>query len=281
MGVLADNPKAEAGRLCRAIGVSRSWFYDAQHPSAPDGDATELRSRIESIVLENCAYGYRRVTMELRRQGIVANHKRVLRVMREESLLCRLRKRLPPYQTNPHKDEVYENLVRGFTPTGTNQAWVADITYIRLPDQFCYLAAVLDLYSRRCIGWKLSLEIDARLAIAALDMALERRNPPTGLIHHSDRGVQYTCGAYGERLDEVGARRSMSAKGTPYDNAKAESFFKTLKQEEVYVSDYRDYHDALRSIEHFLEVVYNYRRLHSTLGYRPPVEFEQLTRTTE
>lgn len=281
MGVLADNPTAEVGRLCSAIGVSRSWFYDAQHRGPEDSASIEFRNRIEHIVLENCAYGYRRVTMELRRRGIVANHKRVLRVMREESLLCRLRKAAPQYAANPDRDGAYVNLLRGFTPTGTNQAWVADITYIRLPNQFCYLAAILDLFSRRCIGWKLSLDIDARLAIAALDMALERRRPPVGLIHHSDRGVQYTCGAYGARLDAMGARRSMSAKGTPYDNAKAESFFKTLKQEEVYVSDYRSFTEALSSIEHFLEVVYNCRRLHSTLGYRPPVEFEQLNHPTE
>ena len=155
-----------------------------------------------------------------------------------------------------------------------DQAWVADITYIRLPTTFVYLAAILDAHSRRCIGWALSRWIDTDLTLAALSMALARRQPAAGVIHHSDRGVQYASGAYVERLEGAGARISMAARGNPYENAKAESFFKTLKAEEVYLKDYRTFEDALMNLEPFIEEVYNTKRLHSSLGYRPPVEFE-------
>jgi transposase InsO family protein len=271
----AEHPEANVERLCACLDVSRSWFYDALSvPLRPDPDVG-LRDEIERIVLENMGYGYRRVTAELHRRGIAANHKRVHRVMAEELLLCRLKKRFVVTTDSAHAHRTYPNLLRDMTLTGVNQAWVADITYIRLPRRFCYLAAILDAFSRRCIGWKLSLQIDARLVLAALDMAIAARSPQPGLVHHSDRGVQYACGEYGARLARAELQRSMCSRGTPYDNARAESFFKTLKTEEVYVQEYADYADAVRSVNHFIDIVYNRRRLHSSLGYRPPVEFEQ------
>ncbi len=157
-----------------------------------------------------------------------------------------------------------------------NQAWQADITYIRLPTGFAYLAAVIDAYSRRCVGWQLSRCIDTNLTLQALDMALAVRPVEPGLVHHSDRGVQYASCAYVERLQSVGALASMSAKGNPYDNAKAESFFKTLKREEVYLKAYRTFAEAEANIGQFIEDVYNQKRLHSSLGYLPPIEFEAL-----
>jgi transposase InsO family protein len=243
---------------------------------APSAEDICLRADVEKIVLANARYGYRRVTAQLQRDGWEINHKRVLRVLREESLLCRLKRRFLVTTDSRHGHRVHPNLLRGTTQTAINQAWVADITYIRLPRRFCYLAAILDAFSRRCVGWKLSLEIDSRLALAALEMALAARQPAAGLIHHSDRGVQYACAAYTGRLQSAGLQVSMSASGTPYDNAKAESFFRTLKQEEVYLSEYEDFPDALRGIDQFIDVVYNHRRLHSSLGYRPPAEFEAL-----
>ena len=168
----------------------------------------------------------------------------------------------------------YPNLLAQTTLSAPNQAWVADITYVRLPTSFVYLACVLDAYSRRCVGWQLSRQIDTQLTLDALEMALTQRQPPPGLIHHSDRGVQYASLAYVARLEQAGARVSMSAKGNPYDNAKAESFFKTLKREEVYLQEYRTFAEAETNLDHFIEAVYNQKRLHSSLGYLPPVEFE-------
>jgi transposase InsO family protein len=241
-----------------------------------DEDAADLRAAAERIVLQFAGYGYRRVTAQLRREGWTANGKRVLRVMREESLLCRLKRRFVVTTDSQHAHCTHPNLLKEAVLTGIDQAWQADITYIRLPRRFCYLASVLDAYSRRCVGWSLGLDIDTGLALSALEMALSQRRPAPGLIHHSDRGVQYACGAYVERLRAAQARVSMSARGTPYDNAKAESFFRTLKQEEVYISDYQDFDEAARSIEHFIGKVYNHKRLHSSLGYVPPAEYERL-----
>lgn len=267
--------------LCALLGVSRSWFYELYEPTghpleqAADPVDVELRAAIETIVEHNSGYGYRRVAAQLRREGWCVNHKRVLRLLREECLLCRLKRRFVPTTDSRHAFAVYPNLLKEQHLTGINQAWVADITYIRLPRRFCFLAAVLDAYSRRCVGYKLSPDIDTALTLAALEMALADRRPQPGLIHHSDRGVQYASSAYVQRLEAAGARVSMSAKGNPYDNAKAESFFRTLKHEEVYLSDYEDYSDALRGIEHFIADVYNTKRLHSSLGYLPPAEFEE------
>jgi len=234
-----------------------------------------LRDAIELIVVEFAGYGYRRVTHALKRSGWQVNHKHVLRVMREESLLCQLKRQFVPMTDSHHGYQVYPNLLATRELTAPNQAWVGDITYIRLPSCFVYLAALLDAYSRRCVGWKLSKRIDTELALGALDMALATRTIEPGLIHHSDRGVQYASTAYVERLHSVQAQISMSAVGNPYDNAKAESFFKTLKREEVYLNQYQTFAEAEANIAQFIEDVYNMERLHSSLGYVPPVEFEK------
>lgn len=194
--------------------------------------------------------------------------------MRQDSLLCQLKRHFLVTTDSAHGLPTYPNLLAQMTLSAPNQAWVADITYVRLPTNFVYLACVLDAYSRRCVGWKLSRQIDTQLTLDALEMALTQRRPASGLIHHSDRGVQYASLAYVARLEQAEARVSMSAKGNPYDNAKAESFFKTLKREEVYLQEYRTFADAETNLGHFIEAVYNLKRLHSSLGYLPPVEFE-------
>ena len=269
-----EHPALSVVGLCELIGVSRSWYYARPGPEETTQHDVELRDAIEHIVLEFPGYGYRRVTEQLRREGWVVNHKRVLRIMREESLLCQLKRRFVVTTDSGHSLETYPNLLAGIVLGGLDEAWVADITYVRLPTAFVYLAAILDAYSRRCIGWALSRWIDTRLTLTALEMAIESRHPPLGFIHHSDRGVQYAAGDYVERLQGVGARISMSAKGNPYDNAKAESFFKTLKAEEVRLKRYETFEEAEADIGHFIGDVYNTKRLHSSLGYLPPVEFE-------
>jgi len=269
-------PSLSVRQLCALLDVNRAWYY--ARPVAASGEdeeeAVRLRDAIERIVLDFPGYGYRRVTHALAREGWPVNHKRVLRVMREESLLCHLKRRFVPTTDSGHDWRTYPNLVKGAIFNAPDQAWVADITYIRLPTGFIYLAAILDAYSRRCVGWALSRWIDTDLTLTALSMALARRQPGPGVIHHSDRGVQYASGAYVERLARAGARISMAARGNPYENAQAESFFKTLKAEEVYLKEYRTFEDALTNLEPFIEAVYNTKRLHSSLGYRPPVEFE-------
>jgi len=272
----ATHPALSVRRLCALFGVGRTQYY--AHAAARVGEQdTALRAAIEGIVLAFPSYGYRRVTAALHREGWMVNHKRVLRVMRQESLLCQLQRRFVVTTDSRHGGRVYPNLLSGMLLTGVNQAWVADMTYIRLPTTFVYLACVLDAYSRRCIGWQLSREIDTALTLAALDHALAQRRPLPGLIHHSDRGVQYASTAYVARLEAVGAQVSMSAVGNPYHNAKAESFFKTLKHEEVYLKDYRTFAEAEVNLAQFIEDVYNVKRLHSSLGYLPPTEFETVT----
>ena len=262
--------------LCRVLSVNRAWYYAAGASSRPAEEDPEvaLRDAIERIVLEFAGYGYRRVTATLKRQGWQVNHKRVLRVMRDESLLCQLKRHFVVTTDSRHRLGSYDNLLQSRELTAPNQAWVADITYIHLPREFVYLAVLLDAYSRRCVGWKLSRCIDTQLALDALDMALAARTPAPGLIHHSDHGVQYASAAYVERLQSVQAQVSMAAVGNPYENAKAESFFKTLKREEVYLNEYRTFEEAQANLAHFIDEVYNVKRLHSSLGYRPPVEFE-------
>lgn len=235
----------------------------------------ELRDEIQRIAFEFPAYGYRPMTAELQRRGWNANRKQVLYWMRTDNLLALRKKRFVITTDSRHGMRVYPNLAKGFEPVGVNQLWVADITYIRLRREFVYLAVILDAWSRKVVGWALGRTLETELALAALRMALNARHPAPGLIHHSDRGVQYAAAAYVALLAEHAIRISMSRKGNPYDNAKCESFMKTLKCEEVYRNEYNDLEEVCHSIRRFLEAVYNQRRLHSALGYRPPVEFEQ------
>jgi len=254
-----------------------TYYYKPCSQEAKLEQDVELRDRIERIVLEFPGYGYRRVTHQLQRQGLRINHKRVLRLMRQAELLCRRRRRFVATTDSQHGFHIYPNLARGMELTGLNQLWLADITYIRLRQEFVYLAAVLDACSRKVVGWALGKTLSTSLTLEALKQAIANRHPPAGCIHHSDRGVQYACDQYVKTLQNSGFQISMSLKGNPYDNAKMESFFKTLKQEEVYLNDYRNLQEAGVRISFFLETVYNQKRLHSALGYLPPAEFEDLT----
>ena len=267
---------ANIQRLCTLGHVSRAGYYRHFGPHAPARDDADLRDLIQRIALDHRHYGYRRIAQELRRQGLIVNAKRVLRLTREDNLLAlRARPFVPRTTDSKHGFAIRPNLTRGARPTGLDQIWVADITYIRLAEDFVYLAVVIDAFSRKVIGWALANHLEARLAIEALDQALSARDPdPMSLIHHSDRGVQYACGDHVDRLEARGIAISMSRPGNPYDNAKAESFMKTLKTEEVNGKTYINLEDAKRQIGAFLETVYNKERLHSAIGYKPPVEFE-------
>ena len=261
--------------LCQMTGISRASYYRWRVPPPGIPVEMELRDAMQQIALEFPAYGYRRITRELSRRGFAVNHKCVLRLMRQDNLLCLRRKSFLVTTDSRHSLRVYPNLARTIAPDGVNQLWRADITYIRLRAEFVYLAVVLDAYSRRVIGWALGRTLEAGLAVSALTMALRQRRPAPGLVHHSDRGVQYASHEYTDLLKQHGAEISMSRKGNPYDNAACESFMKTLKYEEVYRSEYRDLADAYAQIGEFLERIYNQQRLHSALGYVPPAEFEQ------
>jgi putative transposase len=261
-------------RMCALNGVSRAGFYRWVHaPDAVERDV-DLRDEIQRIALEMPSYGWRRITAELHRRGWQANHKRVKRLMREDNLLCLRRRQFVRTTDSDHDRRVYPNLARSLVLSGIDQLWVADITYIRLEREFVYLAVVLDAFSRRTIGWALDRTLEDDLPLAALRMALKLRRPGEGLVHHSDRGVQYASRDYTGLLRDQGISISMSRKANPWDNAACESFMKTLKYEEVYRQEYRDLPEARRSIQQFLEMVYNRQRLHSALGYRPPAEFE-------
>jgi len=254
-----------------------TYYYRARNREKKLKQDADLRDRIEKIVLDFPGYGYRRVTRQLHREGVRVNHKRVLRIMRQEGLLCRRKRRFIFTTDSRHSFRIYPNLVRNVRLTRVNQVWISDITYIRLLYEFVYLAAILDAFSRKVVGWALGRTLRSELTLAALNSALSDRKPPEGCIHHSDRGVQYACDEYVKTLGKAGLRPSMSLKGNPYDNAMIESFFKTLKQEEVYIYEYRNFQEAKERISYFLEVVYNQKRLHSALGYLPPTEFEALT----
>jgi len=257
-------------------GVSRAGYYRQLQISAPRQEETMVRDAIQRVALDNRHYGYRRITWHLRYEGLVVNHKRVLNIMREDNLLCMRNKPFVPMTTlSRHKWHAVPNLARGLELTGIDQLWVADITYVRLGEEFVYLAIVLDAFSRKVIGWALADHLEASLAVAALKMAIEQRKPqPGSVIHHSDRGVQYACGEYTALLAQHDIQASMSRVGNPYDNAKAESFMKTLKAEEVNGKAYATLDLARRDIGRFIEIVYNTQRLHSALGYKPPAEFE-------
>jgi putative transposase len=265
---------------CSLLDISKSAYYECLKKPAIDLTDKPIRNIIYDIALEYPKYGYRRITAELHRRGQIANHKKVLRIMREENLLCRPKKKFRITTTDSnHGYPVYPNLAKDMALTGINQLWVADITYVHLLNECVYLAVVIDVYSRKCIGWELSRRIDAVLVLNALDMAIDARLQLgiDGLIHHSDQGVQYACNEYVNRLNEFSIRISMSRRGNPYDNAFAESFMKTLKAEEVYMKEYKTFDEAFANIGQFIDEVYNKKRLHSSLGYVPPEEFEAKT----
>jgi putative transposase len=268
----AVRPRLPLSRMCRLAGMSNAAFYRWRAPNQED--AMDVRSAMHEIALEHPWYGYRPMARELqRRLGVAVNQKRVRRLMKLDGLVC-VRKTLRRWIGPKHGFARYPNLKADFTPTGIDQLWVADLTYVRLRSTFVFVAIVLDAFSRRCIGWSLMTHLRAELVIDALQMALRRRGPKPGLIHHSDQGVQYACDAYVELLRSQQIQPSMSRAGTPYDNAICERFMRTLKYEEVYVREYDSVSDARRSIGHFIEIVYNRKRLHSALGYVPPAEFE-------
>jgi transposase InsO family protein len=265
------------GRMVELGGVSRGSFYRFDGDSRPQPDTDlDLRDAIQRIALEWPSYGRPRITAELRRRGWKVNPKRVYRLMREDNLLCVRKRKFVVTTDSNHGRKVYPNLAGEMVLTGIDQLWVADITYIRLQSEFVYLAVVIDAYSRRVIGWALDRTVEDDLTLAALRRALELRRPATGLVHHSDRGSQYASGDYTELLKAHGCQISMSHKASPWENAGCESWMKTLKAEEVYRQEYRDLAEAWASIAQFIDQVYNQKRLHSALGYRPPVEFEQV-----
>ena len=260
--------------MCRVLEVNRAAYYRAREQTT-SCDEVELRDAIQHIALEMPGYGSRRITAELRRRGWAINRKRARRLVREDNPLCPRRIQRVRTTDSRHGLRVYPNLVPELQLTGLNQLWVADITYIRLRREFVYLAVLLDAYSRRCIGWSLGHTLEAELTLDALRKALAQRGVGPALVHHSDRGVQYAAGDYTALLAEHGIAGSMSRKASPNDNAKAESFIKTLKYEEVYLFEYENYAEAQQRIEEFIERVYNEKRLHSALDYRPPNEYEQ------
>jgi putative transposase len=262
--------------MCWLARVSRAGYYRAWAATEPDAEQMELRDHIQRIAVEHRHYGYRRVTAELRRQGRAVNHKRVARLMRLDNLLALRRASFrPPTTDSTHGLRVYVNLAARLTLTGPDQLWIADLTYIQLRGEFVYLAVVLDRWSRKVIGWQLSRSLQSAVAVDALEQALQSRQPPSGLVHHSDRGIQYASEDYTRILGAHGILSSMSRPGNPWDNATCESFMKTLKAEQIDDRRYATLEELQHDIAAFLDGYYNLRRLHSSLGYRPPGEFEQ------
>ncbi len=267
-------------RMCELAGVSRASFYRSLREQQPVEEEMEVQSAIQQIALgHRQRYGYRRITAELRRRGMPVNHKRVLRIMREDNLLAVQPRAFVVTTDSDHGLEVYLNLAGRMKLTGIDQLWVADITYIRLKAEFVYLAVILDGHSRKVVGWALDRTLASRLAVAALEQAIAKRQPSPGLVHHSDRGVQYACAEYVAILKKHGMIPSMSRPANPYDNASCESFIKTLKREEIYARRYDNLEHLRANIEEFIEEYYNRQRLHSALGYQSPEEFEQQSET--
>jgi putative transposase len=263
-------------RMCQLAQVSRASFYRTLQERTPDEEEMTVRAAIHEIfVAHKRRYGSPRITQELRRRGLHVNHKRVERLMKEDNLLAVQPRAFRVTTDSKHQLEVYLNLAKRMKLTGINQLWVADLTYVRLQKEFVYLAVILDAFSRKVVGWALDRSLETRVPKAALQMALASRQPAAGLVHHSDRGVQYASAEYIAALEQHGIIPSMSRPANPYDNASCESFMKTLKREEIYANTYRDLDDLRANIEAFIEHYYNRCRLHSALGYRPPDEFEQ------
>jgi len=262
--------------MCQLAQVSRAGFYRSLQAQQPVQEEMEVRCAIQQIVLAHRRrYGYRRVTAELRRQGLLVNHKRVGRLMREDNLLAVQPRAFVVTTDSQHEFQVHLNLAKRMKLTGLNQLWVADITYIRLRTEFVYLAVILDAFSRKVVGWELERTLATRLTKAALEKAIASRQAPPGLVHHSDRGVQYASDEYVQTLQANQMIPSMSRPANPYDNASCESFMKTLKREEIYANTYVDLEHLRTNIETFIEQYYNRCRLHSALGYQSPDEFEQ------
>ncbi len=265
---------------CSSLNISKSAYYNYAKPNAVNNYNTTIKKIIHEIALEYTKYGYRRVTKELHRRGKRINHKKVLKIMREENILCKPKKKFKIVTTDSnHNYPIYSNLTESIVLTRINQLWVADITYVHLLNECVYLAVIIDVYSRKCIGWELSRRINALLVQNALDRAIDARLQfgIDGLIHHSDQGVQYACNEYVDLLEKLNIKISMSRRGNPYDNAFAESFIKTLKAEEIYLKEYKTFDEAYRNLKNFIEKVYNKKRLHSSIGYLPPDEFEAKT----
>ena len=268
--------KLSVERMCTLTQVSRAGFYRWLQRKQPGVEETAVRAGIQEVAVEHHRrYGYRRITAELRHRGMIVNHKRVLRMMQEDNLLAVRRRKFVSTTDSRHPFEVFLNLAQRMELTAPNQLWVADLTYIRLQQEIVYMAVVLDAFSRRVVGWALNRSLRSAVAVDALQQAMDTRKPLPGLVHHSDRGVQYASQDYIELLQRHGATCSMSRTGNPYDNARCESFLKTLKQEEIYCREYRDLDDLRLHSNAFIDEYYNRRRLHSALGYVSPDAFEQ------
>jgi len=261
--------------MCELAQVSRASFYRSWEEQEPDAAEMALRDAIQKAAVGHRCYGYRRVKVEIEKAGLVVGVKKVRRIMREDNLLAVRRRKFVITTDSDHHFRVFPNLAQYLELSDINQLWVADLTYIRLVSEFVYLAVILDAWSRKVIGWAVGKTLDHRLTLAALEKAIGARQPGAGLVHHSDRGSQYACAEYVQRLEQVGATLSMSQPASPWQNGKCESFIKTLKAEEVSLRQYQNLEQARQSIGHFLEEVYNQRRLHSALGYLPPAQFER------
>jgi len=277
-----DSAQLSITRATELLKVSRSGYYKHCTKPAPDPEILNreenIKAEMHTIAGERTRYGYRRMTAELANRELKVNHKKVLRLMHEESLLCSKKRKYKPITTNSnHGFQVYSNLVKEVDTTGPDQIWVSDITYIPLDNKFVYLATILDRHTKRCVGWDLSHNIDSQLTLNALKRAVRTRKGKDlkGLIHHSDQGVQYAATEYVNHLSECHISISMSSKGNPYENAYAESFFKTVKYEEVYPNEYENFRQLFSNLRNYIDEMYNTKRLHSSIGYKSPIDFER------